>query len=57
MSTFSEIINKLKNTHGYVEGIHGYHNKLNNPYEKDSKAYKEWYIGYEDAKFVDELLD
>lgn len=57
MSTFAKIISELKATHGYVEGINGWHNQLSNPYEKGSKAFKEWNIGYEDAKFVDEMLD
>lgn len=57
MTSFQvKLADKLK-SHAYMQGVDAFKLKISCIYSQGTKEYEEWHSGFEDAEFLDEVLN
>lgn len=57
MISFSDKIEEIEKTHAYMQGVDGFNAKTECPYAFGSNEFTEWFDGYKDAKYIQELIN
>lgn len=57
MTSFQvKLADKLK-SHAYMQGVDSFKTGASCPYSTGTREYEEWHSGFEDAEFLDEVLN